>query len=172
MIAAKKTASEEAHFYRPRKLAATTKFVPPIELVLRGLSGIRQSQETGQWLARCPAHDDREPSLSVGETSDKAVLLHCFAGCTVHDITAVLGLNMADLFPPRDSRPGEPRRPPRLLTAGQALELLRQEAMLTMVAASNLSRGITLTDQDRARLLTAVGRIEYLCVESLGVRHA
>jgi len=154
----------------PRKLAAVAKFVAPIDLVLRGLSGIRQRQPR-QWSARCPAHDDRGPSLSVRETSDEAVLLHCFAGCTVHDITALLGLDMADLYPPRDSRPGDSRRPPRLLTAGQALELLRQEAMLTVVAASNLSRGINLTDQDRARLLTAVGRIEYLCVESLGVRH-
>ncbi|MSQ45349.1 MAG: hypothetical protein EXR26_04710 [Nitrosomonadaceae bacterium] len=158
------------HTQVPRKLAAAAKFVPPIELVLRGLSGVRQRQPR-QWSARCPAHDDRGPSLSVRETSDEAVLLHCFAGCTVHDITALLGLDMADLYPPRDSRPGEPRRPPRLLTPGQALELLRQEAILTVVAASNLSQGIALTELDRARLLTVVGRIEYLCVESLGVRH-
>ena len=170
MTVAKKTDREEAHSYRSNRLTAAAKFVPPIELVLRSLSQVRQRQ-TGQWSARCPAHNDWEPSLSVRETSDEAVLLHCFVGCTVHDITAALGLNMADLFPPRDSRPAEPRRPPRLLTTGQALELLRQEAMLTVVAASNLSRGINLTDQDRARLLTAVGRIEYLCVESLGVRH-
>ena len=158
------------HSQVPRKLAPVAKFMAPIDLVLRGLSGVRQRQ-LGQWSARCPAHNDREPSLSVRETSDEAVLLHCFAGCAVHDITAALGLNMADLFPPRDSRPGEPRRPPRLLTPGQALGLLRQEAMLTVVAASNLSQGMALTEQDRARLLTAVGRIEYLCVESLGVRY-
>jgi hypothetical protein len=170
MTAAKKIATEQARPSRPYRLIATAKFVLPIDQVLKGLPGVRQRQP-GQWSARCPAHNDQGPSLSVRETSDKAVLLHCFAGCTVHDITAALGLNMADLFPPRDSRPGEPRLTPRLLTAGQALELLRMEAMLTVVAASNLSRGITLTEQDRARLLTAVGRIEYLCVESLGVRH-
>jgi hypothetical protein len=156
-----------SHSQVPRKLAAVAKFVAPIDIVLRGLSGVRQRQP-GQWSARCPAHDDRGPSLSVRETSDKAVLLHCFAGCTVNDITALLGLDMADLYPPRDSRPGEPRRPPRLLTPGQALGLLRQEAMLTLVAASNLSRGMALTEQDRTRLLTSVGRIEFLCIESLG----
>jgi hypothetical protein len=171
MTAAKKTDWEEAQSYTSNRLTAAAKFVPPIELVLRGLSGVRQRQP-GQWSARCPAHEDRGPSLSVRETSDKAVLLHCFAGCTVHDITALLGLDMADLYSPRDSRPGEPKRPPRLLTTGQALGLLRQEAMLTFVAASNLSRGMTLTDQDRARLLTAVGRIEFLCIESLGASHA
>ena len=160
-----------SHSQAPRKLAAVAKFVEPIDLVLRSLSGIRQRQPR-QWSARCPAHDDRGPSLSVRETSDEAVLLHCFAGCTVHDITALLGLDMADLYPPRDSRPGEPRRPPRLLTPGQALELLRLEAMLTLMAASSLSQGKTLTEQDRDRLLKAVGRIEYLCIESLGVTHA
>ena len=36
----------------------------------------------GGWLARCPAHDDREPSLSVAEGEGHRVLLHCFAGCT------------------------------------------------------------------------------------------
>ena len=171
MTVAKKTAWEEAHSYKSNRLTTAAKFMQPIELVLRGLSGVRQRQP-GQWSARCPAHDDRGPSLSVRETSDEAVLLHCFAGCTVHDITALLGLDMADLYPPRDSRPGDSRRPPRLLTAGQALELLRQEAMLTVVAASNLSRGINLTEQDRTRLLTAVGRIEFLCIESLGASHA
>jgi hypothetical protein len=171
MTVAKKTAWEEAHSYKSNRLTTAAKFMQPIELVLRGLSGVRQRQP-GQWSARCPAHDDRGPSLSVRESSDKAVLMHCFAGCTVHDITAVLGLNMSDLFPPRDSRPDEPWRHPRLLTAGQALELLRREAMLTLMAASSLSKGETLTEQDRDRLLKAVGRIEYLCIESLGVTHA
>jgi putative DNA primase/helicase len=40
----------------------------------------------GKWqgdyaMCRCPAHADRDPSLSV-RVGDKAVLFHCFAGCT------------------------------------------------------------------------------------------
>lgn len=34
-----------------------------------------------QWLARCPAHDDHQPSLSIKETDDGRILFHCFAGC-------------------------------------------------------------------------------------------
>lgn len=48
----------------------------------------------GRWsgnagLCRCPAHDDRRPSLSVriGRTS---LLLHCFAGCSAADILRLL----------------------------------------------------------------------------------
>lgn len=170
MTAAKTTAWEEAHFNGPNRLTDAANFMTPIDLVLGGLSGVRQRQP-GQWSARCPAHDDRGPSLSVRETSEHAVLLHCFAGCNVHDITAALGLDVADLFPLHESMTSQPKRTPRLLTAGQALELLRQEAMLTLVAATNQSRGVNLTEKDLARLLKAVGRIEYLCVESLGVRH-
>ena len=32
------------------------------------------------WIDRCPAHDDNNPSLSIKETSDGKLLLHCFAG--------------------------------------------------------------------------------------------
>jgi putative DNA primase/helicase len=33
------------------------------------------------WMARCPAHDDREPSLSITDTKDGMVLVRCHAGC-------------------------------------------------------------------------------------------
>lgn len=47
--------------------------------------------------AKCPAHEDSTPSLSVTQTDGK-VLLHCHAGCTPQDVTHALGLGMADLF--------------------------------------------------------------------------
>lgn len=51
-----------------------------------------------KFMARCPAHDDRSPSLSVGEGLDGRVLLHCFACCSTADIVAALGLHLSDLF--------------------------------------------------------------------------
>jgi putative DNA primase/helicase len=50
-----------------------------------------------QWLARCPAHADREPSLSI-RVSEGRVLLHCHAGCSVENILETLGLTMRDLY--------------------------------------------------------------------------
>lgn len=57
-----------------------------------------KSTGPGQWLARCPAHEDRHPSLSIGTGDDGRVLLKCHAGCNVKDILAAIGLTERDLF--------------------------------------------------------------------------
>jgi len=56
-------------------------------------------QRTGpnQWAAKCPAHDDEKPSLSIKLDTNR-ILLHCHAGCPTKDIVRALGLNMSDLF--------------------------------------------------------------------------
>jgi hypothetical protein len=51
------------------------------------------------WIARCPAHKDRSPSLSIGEGRDGRILLHCFAGCSTVSVLAACGLSMSHLFP-------------------------------------------------------------------------
>jgi hypothetical protein len=33
----------------------------------------------GRWMCKCPAHEDRGPSLSIRETEDGRVLIHSFA---------------------------------------------------------------------------------------------
>jgi hypothetical protein len=53
--------------------------------------------DKNRWKARCPAHRDVNPSLSITETHDR-VLIHCFTGCKVQDIVDKLGLQMSDLF--------------------------------------------------------------------------
>ena len=56
-----------------------------------------QRRGTG-WIGRCPAHDDRRPSLSVGLGGDGRILLHCHAGCPLDAVLAAAGLTVADLF--------------------------------------------------------------------------
>src|SRR5215211_1784599 len=68
----------------------------PVEKVLDKLDGTRESN--GSWKALCPAHEDREPSLSVAEGDDGRALLKCFAGCDTENIVAARGLEMKDLF--------------------------------------------------------------------------
>jgi putative DNA primase/helicase len=49
------------------------------------------------WVALCPAHDDKKPSLSVSQADDK-ILIKCHVGCTCDDIINSLGIKKSDLF--------------------------------------------------------------------------
>ena len=72
----------------------------PTERILAALEDHnRDPKRNGKgWSARCPAHEDRRPSLSVSEGDDGRALLHCHAGCDVANILAAIGLTKADLF--------------------------------------------------------------------------
>lgn len=58
-----------------------------------------------QYEAKCPAHDDRSASLSIGQGDDGRTLIHCHAGCRTEDVLAAVGLKMSDLMPPREEQP-------------------------------------------------------------------
>src|ERR1700730_8516430 len=42
------------------------------------------------WVAPCPAHDDRKPSLSLADGHDGRLLVKCWAGCSAHNVLAAL----------------------------------------------------------------------------------
>ena len=56
------------------------------ETIARALGGRKAGRG---WMARCPAHGDREPSLSIREADGK-VLVRCHAGCDQRDVIAAL----------------------------------------------------------------------------------
>jgi DNA primase len=66
------------------------------EAILERLQKVRRTGDR-RWLACCPAHDDRGPSLSLRELDDGRLLLHCFAGCAAHDVVAAAGLELHGL---------------------------------------------------------------------------
>lgn len=69
------------------------------ERIRSALESRGTTKETGdtKLVAQCPAHDDRNPSLSLTGIEGSA-LLYCHAGCSQADVVAALGLTMADLF--------------------------------------------------------------------------
>ncbi len=71
----------------------------PLERVLERLPSAQRCG--GGYIARCPAHDDSRPSLSVGEGRDGRALVNCLAGvgCTFDAIVAAMELRQRDLFP-------------------------------------------------------------------------
>jgi hypothetical protein len=50
----------------------------------------------GGWQARCPAHDDRSPSLSI-RRGDKWWLTFCHAGCSTRAVVSAVGLTVSEL---------------------------------------------------------------------------
>jgi hypothetical protein len=79
------------------------------EAVQRILTALRddgyQPRKAGAgWSCRCPAHDDRDPSLSIHAGDDGRALVNCHAGCTVDAVCGAIGLRPADLFTPDPSR--------------------------------------------------------------------
>ena len=73
--------------------------------ILADLHGkLDKSKRTGDKLtARCPAHDDKTPSLSVKIGDNDCVILKCFAGCPTDAVLDALGWTMRDLFATDDA---------------------------------------------------------------------
>ena len=102
----------------------------PVELVLSKLRGVKSVGDA--WQARCPAHEDRKPSLTVSEGDDGRALVRCHAGCSFEAVVSAVGLIARDLMPERDAstprRNGKPKpNTPTFPTANKAVaELERQ----------------------------------------------
>ena len=113
---------------------------------------------SGTWLACCPAHEDRSPSMSIREVEDGRVLVHCFAGCGVDAILGAVGLEFDVLFPPKpiDHAPAV-RRP---YPAADVLEALAGEALIVSVTASSVHKNRDVSESDYKRLWLAMERIE------------
>jgi hypothetical protein len=125
--------------------------------VIERLEGVHQCG-VGRWSAKCPAHDDRSPSLSVRELEDGTVLVKCFAGCGAADVVAALGLKFRDLFP---RRPADHRRKPSRswLDARDVLACLATEGQVLAIAASDIADGRTFTAADADCIARAVRRV-------------
>ena len=67
-----------------------------LQEVLRCFDGVKRCNDD-RYMARCPCHDDRKASLSIGR-GQKGIVMKCQAGCDTHDILACVGLKPRDLF--------------------------------------------------------------------------
>lgn len=126
-----------------------------VNALLSRLDGVRRNGDD-RWIARCPSHDDKNPSLTIRECTDGRILVHCFAGCGAVDVIQSLGLAMTDLFP---ERLGEfkPVRGP--FSSWDALQALKTESAVIAIAASDCAEGKMNSQQTADRVALAAGRI-------------
>jgi hypothetical protein len=112
----------------------------------------------------CPAHDDRTPSLSV-TLGRKAILFHCFAGCSNEDVIAALdrcGVRSRDLFDGSDSVKAQAKK--NLPFSPNARRLWLSAATITGSPAE-----LYLADRG---LMSASDQLRYLGRTPLGPRGA
>jgi len=131
----------------------------PVEKILPRLNGVK---ETGsrKWQARCPAHEDKSPSLSIKEASDGTLLLKCWAGCNAGEIVGTVGLELSDLFPKLENfdHSYAPQRQTKPWSALDVLRALMHEITVVAVCAGRLNDA-GLTPEDAARLKLAIQRL-------------
>lgn len=140
------------------------------------LSRLDHPRQTGpdRWLARCPAHADKTPSLSIRELDDERVLIHCFGGCSVEAILQAVDLEFGDLFPPRavtDTYIKPERRP---FPAADILKALAFEVSVVQCAARDMLEAgdLTLGASEFERMELACQRIQSaLSLAQGGFRH-
>ena len=116
------------------------------------LNGVKQ--RGSRWSALCPAHADNSPSLSISE-GDKAILLKCWAGCTVQEVCAALGILPRDLFfdsqiDPQAMRITQQRRARKLKDSeaiGVSIDACKQAAQFV-----DSRRGLDITGWSNQRL--------------------
>lgn len=129
-----------------------------LELILEKLDGV-QKKGSGQYVALCPAHNDKHPSLAIVEKDSGIVLLHCFAGCGACEILAQLGLNFTDLYPQNAHAKAHGYRPvKRPFNARLILAALAGEALTIGQFSRLMASGTPLTDEQHARLVLASQR--------------
>lgn len=136
-----------------------------VDTLLLRLDKVRRTGN-GTYIACCPAHADKSPSLSIRETDDGKVLLHCFSGCSAAEVLASVNLDFEALFPPRQHH-GRPERRP--FPTADVLRALAFEALVVASCGVSILAG-RFTDVDRERLILAVQRIQAGLAAS-GVAH-
>lgn len=132
-----------------------------VERFLSHVSKLKRTG-TGSWIACCPAHEDRSPSMTVRETDDGRVLIHCHAGCSVENILGAVGMTFSDLYPERERDPfALPNKAERVpFNPRDVLEAVSTESLIVAIAGAQLATGEPLKEIDRERLTIAVARLQ------------
>lgn len=136
--------------------SSTSLSVKAYEFVLRLDQVINRGENA--WSARCPAHDDKSPSLSVRVDSDK-ILVHCFAGCSAADVLEAVGMTFSDLYPDKFQSAYASALGARKMPKPKPAFDVSQERLILQMAIADLQAGLPLSMEDRARVEVARSRV-------------
>lgn len=127
------------------------------------IAQLTKVKRTGResWIACCPAHEDKNPSMTVTEKDDGRVLIHCFAGCSVDSILGAVGMTFSDIYPEREADPYQPNKPERMpFNPRDVLAAVSTESLIVALSGAQVANGEPLDDVNRKRLMLAVERLQ------------
>jgi hypothetical protein len=127
-----------------------------LEVFLSRLEKVRG--KNGSFTACCPSHKDKSPSLAIRQDGER-ILLHCFAGCSAHEVVESVGCTLSDLF--QEEKKWHRQKPvKRQFYATDLLRIINKEALIVLISAVDMANGKQLKEADLERLKVAAGRIE------------
>ena len=121
----------------------------------------------GRWIACCPSHEDKHPSLNIRELEDGRILMRCMAGCDIYSVLSAISLEITDLFPAKNKSYKRERKP---FPATDILMALVNETLVVLLAGHQTLKE-PLSDIDKDRLTLAVARIQ-AALDTAGVNYA
>ncbi|MEW8001048.1 MAG: hypothetical protein AB2777_21160 [Candidatus Thiodiazotropha endolucinida] len=130
----------------------------PIETVLHHLDKVREMGTPGKWMARCPSHKDKTPSLSISLRGE-SIALYCHAGCSTEDVLDSIGLTFSDLY-------GKEKANYQAAIANRGKKALKHlnpydvDVMVLRLAKEDLEGGRALSVEDMARVALAAERVK------------
>lgn len=127
-----------------------------IDILLSRLDGVKETGH-GKYVARCPAHDDRSPSLAIKDGDDGRILIHCFAGCEAEDVLSAIGLRFSDVMPERIGSEHSYKPMRQRFDARQVLVGVSHEIMVVCLIADRMAG--SADEHDQARLILTAGRL-------------
>jgi hypothetical protein len=107
-----------------------------------------------RWIACCPAHDDKTPSLSIQYAGDKW-LFHCHAGCATEDVISAVGLAWKDICPSNPAYAAATMQKRKL----PPVDELDIDKTVIQMANNAIERGNSLSLEDQARVRLAIERV-------------
>jgi len=125
-----------------------------IEVILSKLEKVSRKGKDS-YMACCPAHDDKTPSLALSELADGRILIKCFAGCETLEVLQAVGLEMGSLFP--DGGLGDFKGWQQLEDQRDSAKAKKQNDALTLdrtvlaIAESDRRAGMRLSAKDLER---------------------
>ena len=129
-----------------------------IDTLISRLDGVTETGP-GRYVARCPAHDDRSPSLAIKEEGDGRILLHCFAGCETEDVLSAIALTFSDVMPERIGSDHSYKPVRNRISARDALSTLDHESLVVAIIGADFLEHKEIDDETWSRLASAVERV-------------